>query len=241
MLMLELYANLRDALREEIIRYNLSGQKVSVRCRALSAEEAIGHPGDKDYPILKGKEILVEATFQQGRGQAFTDEFENADYSVEDLLEIDLDSASKRASFIAGLNAVYRHLGLCDRTIHCKNEEPKECSRNLLNLFEPEMKVLLVGYQPRFLEVLASKREVRVLDLDCDNIGKSISGIAIEPPEMTDDAVQWCESILASGSTIINGTIIDFLSCGKPVMFYGVTIAAAAKILNFNIYCHCGH
>lgn len=241
MTIVKLYEELKDALRREIKRNNLSGQKVSVKCRALSAEEAIGNPEDEDYPIIKGKEVMVEATFQQGRGQAFTDEFENVDYRVEDLLNIELDSNRRKASFISGLNAVFRHLGLCDKTIHCKNAEPSECAKGLLEIVKPWKKILLVGCQPRFLEAIASNHDLRVVDLDKDNIGREISGVVIEPPEMTDDAVQWSDLIFATGSTIVNGTITDFLYNEKPVIFYGVTISAPAKILNIDTYCHCGH
>jgi len=237
----KLYQELRDALRKEIKRNNLSGQKVSVRCRPLSATEAIGKPFDEDYPIIKGKETVVEAVFEGGRGQAFTDEFENAHYRVEDLLEIELDSNMRRASFISGLNAVFRHLGLCDKTIHCKDSEPKKCAKNLLETLEHGNKVFLVGFQPRFLEILSSNRSVRVVDLDQDNIGRKVSGVVIEPPKMTVEVITWCDLIFATGSTVVNGTITDFLNKDRPVLFYGVTISATAKILNLNTYCHCGH
>ena len=237
----KLYEELRNALRKEIKRNSLSGQNVSVRCRALSAAEAIGNPQDEDYPIIKGKEIMIEAAFAGGRGQAFTDEFENADYRVEDLLEIELDSNRRRASFISGLNAVFRHLGLCDKTIHCKDNGPKECANNLLETIEPGGNVFLVGFQPRFLEILASNYDVRVVDLDQDNIGKKVFGVVVEPPEMTSEAITWCDLVFVTGSTVVNGTITDFLDKDKPVLFYGVTISATAKILNLKSYCYCGH
>ena len=237
----ELYNELRDTLRKEIERNNLSGRNVSVKCRTLSAIEAIGKPEDEDYPIVKGKEKLVEAVFEGVRGQAFTDEFENAHYCVEDLLEIELDSNKKRASFISSLNAVFRYLELCDKTIHCKDSEPKECAKNLLNTIAPSSKVFFVGFHPRFLEILAPNYNVRVVDLDQENIGREILDVVIEPPEMTAEAMTWCDLILATGSTVVNGTITDFLNQNKPVLFYGVTISAPAKILSLNTYCHCGH
>ena len=237
----ELYNELRDTLRKEIERNNLSGRNVSVKCRTLSAIEAIGKPEDEDYPIVKGKEKLVEAVFEGVRGQAFTDEFENAHYCVEDLLEIELDSNKKRASFISSLNAVFRYLELCDKTIHSKDTEPKECAKNLLNTIAPGSKVLFVGFQPRFLEILAPNYTVRAVDLDRENIGREVLGVVIEPPEMTVEAMTWCDLILATGSTVVNSTITDFLNQNKPVLFYGVTISAPAKILSLNTYCHCGH
>ena len=238
---MSLYEELRNALGKEIQKHNLSGQNISVRCKALSATEAIGNPEHDDYPIIKGREVMVEAVFEGAKGQAFSDEFENADYFVDDLLKIKLNSNKRRASFISGLNAVFRYLDLCDKTIHCKDDEPKVCANNLPEVIGPSHNVFLVGYQPRFLEMLASRYNVRVVDLDQDNIGSEISGVVIEPPEMTPDAIEWSDLIFATGSTVVNGTITTFFNQDKPVIFYGVTISAAATILNLIKFCHCGH
>jgi hypothetical protein len=236
-----IYDTLREELAAAISRNGLSGKSVGVRCRALSAVEAIGAPMHDDYPILKGKEVMVEASFEGARGQAFSDSFENADYPVEALPEMALNSNRDRASFVAGLNAVYRHLGACDRTTHCKDEEPRECAKHLWGAIGERDRVLLVGYQPRFLEALAARSTVRVVDLDDDNIGSSVAGVAIEPPENTRDAMSWCDLVVATGSTLVNGTIVDLMSAEKPVLFYGITISAAAEILKLDRFCHCGH
>ncbi len=238
---MDLYENLKEALREKIEEHHLSGKNISVRCKALSAVEAIGNPEDSDYPIIKGKEVMVEAVFQGAKGQAFTDSFENADYLIDDLLGIDLNSNKGRASFIAGLNAVFRYLELCDKTVHCKDAEPKECAKHLPEFIGNYPKVLLVGQQPRFLEILARHYELRVVDMDPDNIGRKISGIKIESPEMTTDAIAWCDLIFATGSTVVNGTMAGFLAQDKPVIFYGVTVSAVAKILNLKKYCYSAH
>lgn len=121
----EIYARLKDALRSETKKNGLSGETLSVRCKALSVEEAIGNPEDRDYPIVKGREKMMEATFKGARGQVFTDTYGDADYTVEDLLELTLDTNRRRADFIASLNAIYRHLGLCDKTVHCRKSEAK--------------------------------------------------------------------------------------------------------------------
>ncbi len=238
---MELYEELKEALREKIEEHDLSGKNISVRCKVLSAVEAIGNPEHDDYPIIKGKEVMVEALFQGAKGQAFTDTFENADYLVDDLLEIDLSSNKGRASFIAGLNAVFRYLELCDKTIHCKDSEPKECAKHLPEFVGDYEKVLLVGQQPRFLEALAAHYDLRVVDMDQDNIGREISGIKIESPEMTADAIEWCNLIFATGSTVVNGTMAKFLAQNKPIIFYGVTGSATAKILNLKKYCYSAH
>ncbi|SCY49448.1 Rossmann-like domain-containing protein [Desulfoluna spongiiphila] len=235
------FDELRDALGQEISANHLSGQRIQVRCKALSAKEAIGTPEHEDYPIIKGREVMVEAEFGGAKGQAFADAYEEADYSVDDLMTMALDSNRRRASFIAGLNAVYRYLNLCDKTVHCRDAEPLECASHVAEAVVPGQKVLLVGHQPRFLEKLSAHGAVRAVDMDEGNIGTAFSGVVIEPPEMTEEAIDWCDTIFATGSTLVNGSLPTFLNRGKPVVFYGVTVSAAARILNLNTYCRCGH
>ncbi|MBU4484028.1 hypothetical protein KKA47_01260 [bacterium] len=237
----EIYKKLKKALKNEVVKNNLQNENISIRFKALTAEEAIGNPEDSDYPIIMGKEKIVEADFKGSIGHAFTDECGNADYSIGKLIKMPLDSNRKRSDFIAALNAIYRYLGLCDKTVHCKDTEPRECAEMLLKEIGPGKKVLLVGLQPRFLEFLAKQNDVRVIDLDQDNIGAEKFGIKIEPPENTDNAIEWCDVIFATGSTIVNCTIVNFLNTDKPVIFYGVTISATAKILELNTYCSKGH
>ena len=238
----KLYRKLKTDLKNKIEKNNLSGTTIDVTCRALSAKEAIGTPDHDDYPIIKGKEVMIEAVFKGVAGQAFTDEFKNESFPVEKLIEIDVNETAERAIFIAGLNAVYRYLELCEKTVHCRNEEPLQCAENLITLADFKgKKILLAGMQPRFLEYLVQYNDVRVLDLDPDNIGQKRFGVKIEPAINTHDGIEWCDLIFATGSTIVNGTITDFLDPGKPVVFFGVTISAAATILNLNTYCYCGH
>ncbi|MCK5695612.1 MAG: hypothetical protein KAH62_03240 [Desulfobacula sp.] len=240
-----IYDTLKNALEKEIISHDLADKPIGITCKALSAREAIGTPDHDDYPIIKGKEVMVEADFLNAKGQSFTDEFETRSYRVKDLLSIevsgDLSSNRERASFIAGLNAVYRHLGLVDKTIHCKDKEPVLCAKTLPDIISKDSKVLLVGHQPRFLEILASHCQVRAVDLDKDNIGKKIFNITIESQKNTQDAIKWCTMIFATGSTIVNNTISNFIDADKPAVFYGVTICAPAKILNLTIFCEYGH
>ena len=236
-----IYNHLRSSLEEEVARHDLENQEVQVRCKALTPREAIGNPDHDDYPISRGKEVMIEALFRKTRGQAFTDAFVNEDYRLKDLLQLDLSKQANRAGFVAALNAVFRHLDLCEKTIHCRDAEPVDCAHHLCNVVEAGTKVLLIGHQPRFLEALSSHCQLRVIDLDESNIGREFSGVTVEPRQKTPDAVRWSDFVFATGSTIVNGTITDFLSREKPVMFYGVTISAAAKILGLQSYCHCGH
>jgi uncharacterized protein (DUF4213/DUF364 family) len=238
--MADIYEQLRRHFSEQVKQHELMNQSISIRCKALSASEAIGNPDHNDYPISKGKEVMVEAGFHDARGHAFTDTFEVCDYSVEELLMLPLTTNRKRASFIAGLNAVYRHLNLCDQTVHCRDAGPVTCAKQLGPELKPYNKILMVGFQPRFLDRLAVLATTRVVDIDRENIGRTVAGVRIESPEQTDEAIEWCDLIFATGSTIVNGSIPRFLSGERPVIFYGVTIAAPAVILNLRRYCDCG-
>lgn len=236
-----IYNILKQDLEKKIISYNLGDQHIDIKCKALSARQAIGDTEHDDYPIVKGREVMVEANFLDARGQSFTDNFEENSYQVQDLLTIDLSTNQKRASFIAGFNAVYRYLKLIDKSIHCKDKEPVLCAKELSGIIPKNSKVLLVGHQPRFLEKLASYCQVRVIDLDKDNIGKKFFNILIEPEENTENVIKWCDMIFATGSTIVNNTISNFMNAGKPAVFYGVTITAPAKVLGIKTFCKYGH
>ena len=58
----------------------------------------------------------------------------------------------------------------------------------------------------------------------------------IEGPEKTDEAMEWADLLLVTGTTIVNGTIDRFLT-HKPDLFYGTTIAGAAELMNWPRFC----
>ena len=235
------YDELKRYLEDLIARHNLLQDTIRVRCQALSAEQAIGTPDRDDYPIIKGREVMVEAEFRGSRGQAFTDGYGEGEFTIADLLALDLETNRNRACFVSGLNAVMSCLGFCEKTVHCRDQEPKTCAGQLKDVIPSGKRVLLIGYQPGFLGALAPHYKTRVVDLDKDNIGRTVAGVTIESPEKTGEAMADSDVILATGSCLVNGTITDFLNCGKPVIFFGVTIAGAAKILGLNRYCQCAH
>jgi hypothetical protein len=89
------------------------------------------------------------------------------------------------------------------------------------------------------LERLSEKFEVRALDLDEDNIGEIKFGVKIENGMTeTQDALEWCQLIVATGSTVVNGSITEFIT-DKPVIFFGTTIAGTASLMNLERFCAC--
>jgi len=238
----DIYEILQGYARTLLAQHQCETEEVIVRARALTPEEAIGNPEDKDYPIVTGREKMIEAQFRSSRGQAFTDT--PGDYTARaiDIASMELGNNFRRAVFISSLNALMRDRGLVDRTVHCRDDEPKECSRRLTEYIKNKYgrpRIAVAGLQPRMVEALSQVFEIRVTDLDEANIGSERFGVTIQGPTSTRENLDWCDIALVTGSTIVNGSIRDFL-ISKPVIFYGVTIAGAAKALGLENFCYCG-
>lgn len=214
-----------------------------VSTRTLSAKEAIGETGRDDYPLLQGKEFMIEASFKNSKGHAFTDMPGRFEGSIGDVLALPLENNFERAIFISTLNAVMREAGLITGTVHCRDKEPAACARELVDYVRERFgnpRIAFVGFQPGMIEQLSGVFKMRVLDLDEDNIGKEKFGIIIEGPDRTDEVLAWGDVIIATGSTCVNNTMARFIET-KPVLFFGVSVAAAAKICGFERYCKYPH
>jgi len=222
-----------------------------ITVRPLSPDEAIGRQASYEFPIQRGKERVIEAVFREACGQAFTDRPRTWDGTVDDLLHIDLSNTSSSAVFVAGMNAVLRALDAAAGTVHCRDEDPGRCGPVIAEKIERDygsVRIGLIGLQPAILAALAwrfSPDRVRVTDLNPDNVGKERSGVPVWDGS-TDLArlVEWCDVGLATGSTIVNGSIDEiterFGSARKPLAFFGNTISGAAALLGLRRICPFG-
>ena len=219
--------------------------------RPLLPVEAIGTKAEGDFAIKKGKERVVEATFGEACGQAFTDSPAEHAGPLSGVLSLDLSVVRHRAVFVASMNAVLRSLGVAEGTLHCTDEAPGQCGEELARQLEARFghrRFGLIGLQPAILKALAerfSRDAVRLLDLDSDNIDTVKSGVEVwdgrtDLPRL----VAWCDVGLATGSSIVNGTIDGirslFETAGKPLVFFGNTISGAAALLGLDRLCPFG-
>ncbi len=235
-----------EILQREFARivreYGLESERVQVVAQPLTPEEAIGRPEERDYPLLKGKERLMQAKLKGTPGQAFTDIFGRYEGTISDILRGKLRTNFHRAVFVSTLNAAMNHVGLMHKAVHCRDQEPKQCSLELVDYIREKFghpKIAIVGLQPRMLEALSRAFQLRVTDLDPDNIGRERFGIPIEGPDKTQANLNWCDVALVTGTAIVNDTIGEFLT-QEPTIFFGVTISGAAKILGLNHWCPYG-
>ena len=236
-----------DILRSELLKliqkYDLHDAPVQVKVKTLTPEEAIGNPEHDDYPLVKGRERMMEAEFQGAKGQAFTDRFGDFDGTLSMVAALPLENSFQNAVLIATLNAVMRRFGLCEQTIHCRDDEPPRCAEELVKFMESQYgnpKIAMVGLQPRMLEQLTKSFEIRVTDLDEENIGTEKFGVHIGGPEETNANLRWCDLAFLTGSALCNATLEDMIR-DKPTVVFGVTVAGPAEVLNLNRFCPIGH
>jgi len=237
-----LYRIIKKEFARLITENGLQGEEVIIRATPLSPRQAIGNPEDRDYPLVVGVERLMQAEFRDSLGQAFTDMYGDFSGRLSDIVTMDLRNNFRRAIFISSLNAVMKNLGLITQTVHCKNNQPRECSHELVRYIEKnygQPTVAMVGFQPRMVEALAKRFELRVTDMDLDNIGKEKFGVRIYDPSHTEENLDWCDIAVVTGTTVVNNTIDQF-RIPKPVVFYGVTISGVAKLLGLNHFCSFG-
>lgn len=244
------YRQLQEKFLALATQNNLLDEEITIKTKILKTAEAIGNPDRQDYPLLKGKEFLMEATYGEARGQAYTDAPSEFTGPLADIIRLELKDTKQRALFVACLNAIMRYLEPDLGTVHCKNNEPEECATEIGEFVEkiaPSF-VGLVGLQPAILESLAKRlgpEKVTCVDRDEEFRGQSKFGVPIvwgDSKSMTDMFVR-AALVLATGSTIVNGSLPEILALAEehnvPVHFYGTSVAGAAHLLGLNRLCFC--
>jgi len=239
----ELFEKLKKEFIKILADENLLTEKIEITSKALTPEEAIGITKRKDFPIITGNEIMLEADCKGAKGQAFTDSPAVYKGTLAEICNLDMEKDLHAAGlFIASLNAVMKCLGRTDCTVHCKTEGPEKCGKDIVQFIQDnygDPKIVLIGYQPAMMDNLSKSFKLRVLDLNPVNVGQLRYGIMVEHGVSAyDDAVKgWSDLVLCTGSTICNGTIVNFMGLDKPVLFFGTTLAGAAPILGLKRLC----
>ncbi len=236
----------------EIVRNeNLLEAEVAVLGRPLTPEEAIGTPGRRDFPIIRGKERILEARCLGARGQAFTDAPREFTGTLSGVLELEWTSNQNRAIYIATLNAVLAHLGRACATVHCKDDDPERCGREIANrILERHGKttVGLIGLNPAIADHLIDlfgAAQVHISDLYQGNVGKERLGVQVwDGAEQTQDIIEASEVVLLTGTTLQNGTFDEIWATiqdrGKTGLVFGVTAAGVCALAGLERVCPYG-
>ena len=130
---LSFYSELRARFMKLLTEEGILDEQVVINTKSLTPEEAIGITKRKDFPIITGKDVMVQAECLGALGQAFTDAPCAYRGTLEEICSLDLaNDPYSRGLFIAALNAVMKHLGRVDCTVHCRNEGPEFCAADVV-------------------------------------------------------------------------------------------------------------
>lgn len=236
----------REPLAEMARRGEISAAAVTVRAGPLSSEEAIGKPGRRDYPLLTGRERLIEARVGRARGHAFSDAPREFTGSLGAVLNLPLDNTRDRGIYVATLNAVLRHVGEIDRTVHCRDDEPEQCARIIAGTLRKRwVRIGLIGLNPAIAEELIrcfGSDQMRITDLNPDNVGREHHGVPVGDGVWDyEDLIRGSDGVLITGTTFVNGTFDAIWQTLqqhlKPFILYGVTGAGIASLFGFEHVC----
>ena len=239
----------RNKLQEIVTARNLDEIELQIRVKALTPEEAIGNPERRDFPIIVGRERMIEAVVLGARGQAFTDAPGEFTGPLKNVLELPLTTNRNRALFVAALNATLRHLNLVEGTVHCKDEYPERCAHEIASGVRKSgaNSVGLVGLNPAIAEALVREfgtTAVRITDLDGKNIGaRKFDVEVLDGRTMAEDIIRASDLVLITGTTLVNGTFDDLWKfakqVGKIAVIYGVTASGVSRLMNLSRVCPC--
>ncbi len=244
-----------EATRVELCRIaeeaGLLDTDVSVLAKPLTPEEAIGTPGRRDYPIMLGKERVVEAVVLGSKGHAFTDSARELRGTVREVLQLELRSNFDRAIFVATANAMLRHLGKASGTVHCKDDDPERCAREIADhilAHHGRVTVGLIGLNPaiaeRLVEVFGAP-SLRIADLNPDNVGTERFGVEIwHGRDRADELIDDADVVVFTGTTLVNDTFDGLRArleaANKPYLVFGVTAAAVCALSDIARICPYG-
>lgn len=241
---MDFYEDIKERFFNLIKDKNLMSSKVQiVSARPLAPQEVIGKPERNDFPLLKGKEVMIQANFKESLGQAFTNMPGNYSGTLKEIFDMSLDNNFERAVFVSTLNAALRYLNYISKTVHCKDKEPGECAAHLVDYIKERFdnpRIAFIGMQPAMVDALAAHFKIRVTDLDPNNVGQQKGGVLIENVSHTQEILSWADLIVATGTIVVNNTLPSLL-INKPIIFYGVTISGIAFLKGYEQYCFCGH
>jgi len=249
----------REYFKSLVNRFNLNDKLVTATSYGISSQSKVNvlfrtvppewfRLPSKEYAIARGKEVIMECSFMSAKAHVFTSSPFIGTLSLSEILKLSLGTIANRAMFYGSLNAVMRYLGLIDRTLHCRGEEPIKCAEALacevVDRFG-DVPTLLIGYQPamaRSLDSVLSK--LYITDMNPCNIGKRIGNSMVMSHIENFRLLEEVEIAIVTGSSVVNSTLWPIYDKAKKLsvklMVYGVTAAGVAKILNIERYCKFG-
>ncbi|MBI4725708.1 hypothetical protein HY768_00530 [candidate division TA06 bacterium] len=237
----------RKKIREMVDFHGLDNAEISVTVKPLTPEEALGAPQRTDFPILEGRERVIEAAVLGSRGQAFTDSPACFTGRLGSVMGMSLVTNRDRAVFLAAANAVLAHLGMARGTVHCKDEDPERCAAEMARMARDLgiRCVGLIGLNPAIAEALAKEfgaGNVTITDLNPKNINHVKYGVPVwDGKTQAPRLISYSDLVVITGTSLVNGTFDNIMglvnSQHKMHVLYGITAAGFCGLMDAERWC----
>lgn len=183
-------------------------------------------------------EYRVCASFNGFEGEAYTETPSDFDGTLKGAVELPPSDKGIDARCLAAINAAMNSLGLCAGTFPATFDERRLYTDALFGQVCGERairsNIILVGYDGYIVKKFVSEDiDFWTMDRDPDNISQDrFKHVIVNSGFYNREACfAWGKLFIITGSTLTNGTIVQYLDRGKELLFYGITIAGAATLL----------
>ena len=193
-----------------------------------------------NYVPFKDKrpEYRVTASFKGYEGEAYTETPEDFDGTLREAISLPASDKGIDARTLSAINAVMNSLGLCAGVFPATFDERRLYTEALFGHVCGDLGIrsnlILVGYDGYIVKKFVSEDiDFWTMDRDPDNISQDrFKHVVVNSGRYNREACfAWGKYFIVTGSTLTNGTIVQYLDKGKDILFYGITIAGAATLL----------
>jgi len=99
------------------------------------------------------------------------------------------------------------------------------------------MRIALVGFQPVHARRCSERGELKILDLDVENVGREKFGVVVlDGGTDMEEVLRWCDLALVTRTTVVK-PILEVAGAKAKAVFYGISIAGVARLLGLERFC----
>lgn len=175
-----------------------------------------------------------------GNGEAYTETPEAFEGTLKEALAIAPTEKGISAVTISAINAVMNALSLAPGVFPAEEQFHYDYADALCRYVTEHYgrsQIVLVGYDGYIVKRFMDEGlDFWTLDMDPDHIAQDrFDHVVVNGAKLNrESAFAWGKIFIVTGSTLCNGTIIPYLDSGKELLFYGITCAGAATLLELS-------
>ena len=204
---------------------------------AKEPEQTLRPENDPPSTVAR-PEYCVTAELCGVKGEAYTEEPTDFRGALKEALEIPPTEKGISAITIAALNAAISYLGLAPG-VFPEGEKARFAYADALCRYVTEQhgknNIILVGYDGYLVKRFMDEGlDFWTMDRDPANITQDLFHHVVvnNAKRNRESSFIWGTYFVITGSSRCNGTIVHYLISNKELLFYGISCAGAASLLN---------